>query len=147
MSEHEENKMVNYRLDKLEEAILKLSSLADLVSRWDALFQQQGGVMNCQLHQRRMDIVEKKLEIVEALVKSTDKIVVQVDQHKDKFVVVEADVADLKRFVYKMTGALVVISIAIQLLGPLTIEHFTKHGTQSPAPYSVNNSGTNVWTN
>ena len=101
---HPSESLIEFRLSKLEEAVASLSTLKDIVLKWDARFSESGNFpLQCNLHRERMEQFDKRLETV------------------------ENNVEELKGFMYKMTGALVVISIAIQLVGPLVLDHFKEH--------------------
>lgn len=86
--------VLEYRVRKLEEALLKLSGVADVVTRWDERFSAQGGVMQCSIHALRMD------------------------EHEEKIKALEKDVAEIKALIYKGIGAFFIISILMQLFGP-----------------------------
>jgi glutathionylspermidine synthase len=102
MSTHEEKteaeNLVNYRLDRLEEAITSLTVLKDIVARWDVRFGNTD-FLQCPLHNERMIHLSKRMDVA------------------------ETDIGQLKKFVYKATGALVIISIIVQLLVPVILEH------------------------
>lgn len=106
MSNHTEEKekedLVSYRLDRLEEAITSLTVLKDIVARWDTRFS---GIdfLQCPLHNERLINVTKRVDTM------------------------EQDIAQIKKFIYKATGALVIISIVVQLLVPVILEHLKSH--------------------
>lgn len=106
MSEHEpKENLVEYRLRKLEDAVSSLVELKEVVLRWDARFQAAGNFLNCPLHQQRMDNLEKAVE-----------------EQKKETAAVKEEVSKIKKFVYTINGGLVVISIIIQLAGPMLLD-------------------------
>ena len=77
--EHEdpvEDKVVAYRLRRLEEAVISLQDMSKAVTRWDVLFSrigQEEGFMNCALHREKMEGYDKRLAGVEHVVQELDK--------------------------------------------------------------------------
>lgn len=117
MSE-DHNSVVVYRLEKLEEAVMKLSTLSDVVTRWDERFSQQGGLIQCNLHAARMGDIEKQLTRVAAIIAERTKAILLVEEHELKIKDMQKEIETIKTFVNRALGALVLLSIIVQLFGP-----------------------------
>jgi hypothetical protein len=105
--QNERNNISEYRLTKLEEAVASLSELKNVVLRWDAKFS---GVnpFNCQIHQEKIDTLNRRMEMA------------------------EKNIDELKKFMYKAAGALIIISIVVQLIGPIILNYI-----KPPQPQKV----------
>ena len=123
-NEISDNTVVTYRLDRLEEAVSKLSQLSEVVLRWDARFQAQGGLMQCGVHAVRMDAFDKRLEEIYKISIDRTKGYLLIEEHEAKIATFNRELDSLKAYMNKAVGALVIISILIQLAGPIVIEHF-----------------------
>ncbi len=122
--------LIEYRLDKLEEAVTKLSSLSDIVLRWDARLQQSGGIFQCSVHAARMDEIEKRMLELSKITSERTRSVLLVEEHESKIVEVQNDIKEIKKFMYKAAGAFIVISIIVQLIGPSIVEKLTGISTR-----------------
>lgn len=116
-----------YRIEKLEEAVQKLTALSDVIVRWDAKFTSQGTFMNCVVHQNRMDSYEKKLDEIYKITVERTKGYLEIEQHDIAIKAVQEEVSELKSYMNKAIGALVIISIVIQLLGPVAVDWVKGH--------------------
>lgn len=96
------NALIDYRVSKLEEAVGKLSVLSDVIIRWDALLSSQGNLF---------DIAEQR-----------NKQAIILEEHDIKIKDIKDELKGLQKFMYKCTGALIIISIIIQLFGPIIIK-------------------------
>ena len=127
----QDNNVINYRLDKLEEAVAKLSQLSDVVLRWDARFNAQGGLMQCGIHAVRMDAFDKRLEEIYKLSIDRTKGYLLIEEHEVKIKTFDLEVDSLKSYMNRAIGALVIISIFIQLAGPIVMDHFRSHNNSN----------------
>ena len=113
--------LIEYKIEKLEEAIDSIALIKNMVLRWDSRFGQDNNneYFQCPVHNERMKSFETRIHVM------------------------ETSIEELKKFVYKATGALVVISIVIQLSFPLMIgkksnensniiPHYIMNGTNQP---------------
>jgi predicted RNase H-like nuclease (RuvC/YqgF family) len=107
MSNTQDNKhkeeLVDYRLDKLERGFEQianiLTELKNIVVRWDERFDKANfSPLTCQMH--------------------SEKIL----QFTNKLNAIEKDVDELKAYLHKTIGALVIISIVFQLVGPIIVD-------------------------
>lgn len=111
--------LFEYRLTHLEEALKSIKTIEDTIIRWDTVFSQRGN-MDCNLHAERLRVLDGRVSTM------------------------ETDINGLKKFVYKASGALVVISIIIQLTMPVIIDKFSgKH--EQPAVRKASLSSTNSY--
>lgn len=99
-SSHEN--LVEFRLTRLEEAVTALSAIKETVLRWDAKFSSTNGLLQCPIHQERMDAMEKRVDKLESIV------------------------TDLDKFKWKAVGVLSVIMILVQVFGTTVAERFLK---------------------
>ena len=96
MSNEQHNELIEFRLAKLEEAISSLSVIKDTVLKWDSKFtSSDANFLQCPLHAERLTRLDGRLSSVEI---GMDK---------------------LKSWNNKSMGALIIISILIQILGPI----------------------------
>lgn len=109
-NEHHKEDLTEFRLQKLEEAVSALSTLKDIVTRWDVRFSANEGFLQCPVHKIKMEEFEKRMNKV------------------------EEDMGKMKKFVYQATGALVIISIIVQLLGPMLIEKMKESSLRNNNP-------------
>ena len=122
--EIQDNNVINYRLDKLEEDVSKLSQLSDIVIRWDSRFQQQGGLMQCGIHAVRMDAFDKRLEEIYKISIDRTKGYLLIEEHEAKIATFNKELDSLKAYMNKAIGALVIVSVIIQLAAPVIVDHF-----------------------
>jgi hypothetical protein len=115
MNEHTEleqivskTNILEYRVQRVEEAVQNLTVIKETVLKWDVRFSSNdSSFLQCPIHQMKMDGFEKRMEKL------------------------EEDMGKMKKFVYTSTGALVIISLLLQLVGPMMIDHFrTPHPTK-----------------
>lgn len=99
MNNNEHENLVEFRLKKVEDAVDSLDIIKDTVLKWDTRFTNSG-MMQCPVHQMRMEQLENRM---------------------NKF---EEDMREIKAFMYKAIGALVALSIVVQLIGPEVVRHF-----------------------
>lgn len=123
----EENNVVNFRLDRLELAVEKLSALADVVTRWDAKFASQGTFMNCTVHQARMESYEKKLDEIYKITLDRTKGYLEIEQHEIAIKAAQEEIGAMKSFMNRAIGAMVILSIIIQLVGPVAVDYIKGH--------------------
>lgn len=105
----DKDNFVNYRLNKLEEVVTSLvqnlATLKDIVVRWDSKMGESGWPLKCALHQERMDNLHKNFE-----------------ELRNEQKVMKTEIQEMKSVIWKASGALIVLSIVVQLLGPLVME-------------------------
>jgi hypothetical protein len=94
--------LTEYRLNKLEttltELVSNLSILRDIVLKWDARIGEGHWPLKCNSHADKIEEINRRVTKM------------------------EDDMDEMKKFFHKAFGALVVISIVIQLTGPLLME-------------------------
>jgi hypothetical protein len=102
MPNTEKETLLEYRLDKLEKGFEQLvgtlTELKTIVMKWDARIGEGHWPLKCSAH------AEKIEEIARRVTKMED------------------DMDEMKKFVHKACGALIIISVVIQLTGPLLME-------------------------
>lgn len=94
----EETDMIEYRVNKLEEAVLSINILKETILRIETKLQANDGFLQCPMHKIKMDNFEQKLNKMEDMVISLD------------------------RFKWKSVGVLSVIIILLQLFGSTIVE-------------------------
>jgi len=141
-TEINDNNVINYRLDKLEEAVATLSRLSEVVLRWDARFTAQGGLMQCGIHAVRMDAFDKRLEEIYKISIDRTKGYLLIEEHEVKIKTFDHEVDCLKSYMNKAIGALVIISLLIQLAGPVMMDRF-RHN-DPPVITQVEGLNTNI---
>ena len=92
-AQQSQNSLVDYRLQKVEEAITALKRLEEVVLRWDARFSQGSEYMQCPLHKVKMEDITTRIEKIETIV------------------------AELDKFKWKAVGVLSVVLLIVQLFG------------------------------
>lgn len=108
LNDENKNKLMEYRITKVEEAVARLSVLSEVIVRWDSKFASSDLFINLPVYVNRLDNCEKKIE---------------------KFA---TDMDEMKKFLYKITGAFIVISIIFQLVGPILVEKLRDTPSQPP---------------
>jgi hypothetical protein len=130
MEEHKDMnnpELLVYRVERLEDAMVKLSDLTIIVTRWDERFREQGGLMQCNLHALRMEELDKKLSEVGKIMVERTKAIILVEEHEVKLKDIEVEMKSLRAYTNKAVGALVVLSIVIQALGPILTNFIKVH--------------------
>jgi hypothetical protein len=136
--ENNEQNVVNFRLDRLEEAVAKLSTLSEVIIRWDAKFAAQGTFLNCSVHTSRMIEFEKRLEEIYKITVDRTKGYLEIEQHDIKLKAVEEEISAMRAFMNRAIGAMVILSIIVQLFGPVAVDYV--RGTNTP-PVTVIDAG------
>lgn len=110
--EHEntsnKNALLDYRVSKLEEVVEKLGALSDVIIRWDSLLSSQGNLFE--------------------LAKERNKDAATIVEHETKIVELQKEMKGLQKFMYKAAGALIIISLAMQILIPVIIDKVAQSG-------------------
>lgn len=121
-NENDKGSFFEYRLGKLEESFATLSAnlntLKEIFLKWDAKMNENGWPLQCGLHNERMANIHKRL-----------------DDHQEEIKSVKTDVAEIKSIVYKASGILIVLSVAVQLLGPILLDKVFGHSQQPTIEY------------
>jgi hypothetical protein len=108
-NEKDKDDFVNFRLSKLEEAVTalvqNLNTLKDIVVRWDSKISDGNWPPKCALHHERQEQVNKRMDAQEVKMENMNK-----------------EIIELKSIIWKASGALIVLSIVVQLLGPVVIQ-------------------------
>lgn len=113
MSNPDKENIIDFRLSKLEEAVTQLinnlTTLKDIMARWDARIGDGNKLLQCDLHQERMTNLINRMNKIES----------DVDIRTTK---VETEVDNLKSIIWKASGALIVLSVIVQLFGPFVMD-------------------------
>lgn len=125
---NQENKnkdeIVDYRLTKLEEAVThviqNLSTLKDIVVKWDAKISEAGWPV--QLTQERLSVIQEKLNKM-----NEDNVT-----YRNR---IDEELSNNKKFMYEISGALIVLSLIAQLFGPVLIDKAFGHSQQPTVEY------------
>lgn len=109
----DKDNLIEYRLDRLEagfEEIAKtLTELKNAILRWEERFSNANfSPITCQMHSQKIEHFTNRLNNV------------------------EKEVSEIKQYMQRAIGALVIISFIIQLAGPVITDnlHFGKHNNQ-----------------
>jgi hypothetical protein len=115
-NKHEEIQLLDYRVGQLESAVKDFALIKEKVLGWDARFGNSV-YLQCPVHSERMNSLSERMEKAENSIEGCNK------------------------FMYKAIGALVVISIIIQLVGPLALDYLKPaNPVNKPtqvAPYAI----------
>ena len=119
------DEIVDYRLKRLEEAMLSLNKLASIVDRWDARFADSG-IFSYPVHVEKL----KKLET------ETQELRVIVDE--------------LHRWKWKLIGVMSVVMFLVQLLAAVAVNKLseTKSAQNEESSHvvsSIYTNGTTYW--
>jgi hypothetical protein len=116
----EKDNLVEYRLDKLEagftEIAKTLTELKNVVLRMEERFSNSNfSPINCSMHSQKIDQYAVRLDAV------------------------EKEVSEIKTYMQRAIGALIVISLIIQLVGPVIADnlHFGNHNNNPPQESSL----------
>lgn len=116
--------IVDYRLAKLEEAVTlliqNLSTLKDIVVKWDAKISEAGWPV--QLTQERLSVIQEKINKM-----NEDNVT-----YRNR---IDEELANNKKFMYQISGALIVLSLIAQLFGPILIDKAFGHSQQATIEY------------
>lgn len=108
--------LVEFRLNKLEEAVEALTAMKDCVLKWDSKFSSNESFLQCPIHKARMEQFEKRVDKLEVIVE------------------------DLDRFKWKAVGVLSIVILIVQIFGTAVVENLVRH----PAAASVNHTTSKV---
>lgn len=97
------HQLVEYRLDRLEEAVASLTVIKDCVMKWDSKFSSNESFLQCPVHMAKVGNMEKRVERLEGIVE------------------------DLDRFKWKAVGVLSIVILIVQIFGTAVVENLVKH--------------------